>query len=429
MARRRSSVFGSLFGNIWMLVCIVATASCLVFAVQLLLRVPPLDAHVLRIRLALAVPAIFGAVAGLYGIVATVLLSVRNARLRRQHVRLRALRRRVDELESLHLSQRARLDELATLREVATVVNQETDFTIIAEKVLELIQPLLGPLEAAILLREEGKDEGLRPFAQYAEGKILTGRRTLALEMPRFSLAEFESHSLICRVHGRELHALVPLKVEDQIHGVLLLTFATDERLPEGQIAEFNRERRHVLLQVSYHISLAVKTKHLHTKAVVDGLTQLYTRSHFDAQLQAHIELARRTGEPFSMILLDIDHFKKINDTYGHDTGDVVLSRVAARIQSRLRKYDTAYRYGGEELAVLLPRADMGQAAVTAERLRSIIEEQRFRGAQNRLVRVTVSLGVAQFEPGDDPERLFRRADQRLYRAKEQGRNQVVAAA
>ena len=427
MGEKDPPVLRSLLTNVWLLVCIMAAASCLGLAVQLFSH-RPLDAGLLGSRLALGVPATLGALAGLYGIVTTVILAFRNPRLRRLQANLETLRRRTEELESVQLTQRARLDQLSTLREVATMVNQESDFGIIAEKVLDLLHGLLEPLEATIFVREEDKPR-MVPFAHYAGGKVLTGRRILTRTIPDFDPAQFESHSVICRVHGREFHAIVPLKVQDEVHGVLLLVFPTDARPAEQQMAAFNRTYRPMLLEISHHISLAVKTKHLHTKAVVDGLTRLYSRSHFNTQLQAAVELGQRASEPFSLILIDIDHFKSVNDTHGHATGDVILTRVAKRIQTSLRKYDTAYRYGGEELAVILPRTQMKQAAGTAERLRAITEAQKFRGADGKLIKVTVSLGVAQFGPTDTAEVIFSRADQSLYRAKEQGRNCVVAAA
>jgi diguanylate cyclase (GGDEF)-like protein len=427
MGEKDPPVLRSLLTNVWLLVCIMAAASCLGLAVELFSH-RPLDAGLLGSRLALGAPATLGALAGLYGIVTTVILAFRNPRLRRLRANLETLRRRTEELESVQLTQRARLDQLSTLREVATMVNQESDFGIIAEKVLDLLHGLLEPLEATIFVREEDKPR-MVPFAHYAGGKVLTGRRILTRTIPDFDPAQFESHSVICRVHGREFHAIVPLKVQDEVHGVLLLVFPTDARPAEQQIAAFNRTYRPMLLEISHHISLAVKTKHLHTKAVVDGLTRLYSRSHFNTQLQAAVELGQRASEPFSLILIDIDHFKSVNDTHGHATGDVILTRVAKRIQTSLRKYDTAYRYGGEELAVILPRTQMKQAAGTAERLRAITEAQKFRGADGKLIKVTVSLGVAQFGPTDTAEVIFSRADQSLYRAKEQGRNCVVAAA
>jgi diguanylate cyclase (GGDEF)-like protein len=428
MARKQPPTIVSLIINIWMVVCAVATAACLVLAIQLLLRLPPLEDVTLKVRLALTVPAVFGGLAGLYGIVATIVMTLRANRIRRLQVRVAALRRRAHDLEAQQLSQRARIDRLATLREVATVVNYESDFSIIAEKCLEFIDGLLSPLESVIFMWDEDRAR-LKPFAQYANGKAKTSSKIQTRSIPDFDMKDFERHSVICRVHGQELQGIVPLKVEEEVQGVLFLLFPTDSRPAAEQQAEFNSVRRPVLIEIAHHISLAVKTKYLHTKAVVDGLTRLYTRSHFDRELQAAIEFSHRSQKPFSLILIDIDHFKKVNDTYGHATGDVVLRQVANRIQGALRKYDTAYRYGGEELAVLLPGTAIKQASTIAERLRGKVEAQKVRGAEGKLVATTVSLGVAQFQQDDDGDSLFRRADERLYQAKSGGRNQVVPAA
>lgn len=427
MGRRRASPFRYALVNIWMAVCVLATASCAVLVAQLFLRAPPLDTDVLSIRVALAVPATLGCLAGLYGIVATALLAAGNAKAARLERRLDRLRRRAEDLESRHLDQRARIDELATLREVATIVNRESDFAIIAEKLLELLHGLLEPAEVVIFLTTEAPPK-LKPFAAYAAGKALAQVKVARRKAPEFDLVEFESHGVVTRVQGGKLHVLLPLKVQEEVHGALMLVLPRSRRSPARQVAAFNRTRRPILMEIAHHMSLAVKTKYLQTRAVMDGLTHLYSRSHFNAQLQAAIELAQRTQEPFALVLADIDHFKKVNDTYGHTTGDVVLTRVASRIRGVLRKYDSAYRYGGEELAVLLPRTRLPQAAATAERLRAAIEKKRFRGAGGDLIRVTVSIGVAQFERGDGAESVVNRADQRLYRAKRQGRNRVVAA-
>jgi len=417
-----------LFGNVWALVCFIAVGSCASLAIQLIFRTLPFgDQMGTRARIMLTIPALFGALAGLYGIFASVLLSIRYVRMRRLNSNLRSAQQRARDLESLRFQQQARLEELSMLREVATIVNQESDFTIIAEKVLELITGLLEPADCAIFLLEDGQQTP-QPFARWTRGKVATDGKVRDYRIPGLDMSAFERHSIVCRVYNGQLHAIVPLRVEENILGVLFLAFASDQRPTEVQAAEFNETRRPVLQEITHHISLAVKTKHLHTKAVVDGLTQLYSRSHFNSQLPAAIELVERTGEALSMIVADIDHFKHVNDTYGHATGDVVLSRVASRIQRALRKYDTAYRYGGEEIAILLPRSRLKQAAGIAERLRRLIESQKVRGAEGKLVQVTVSLGVAQYQAGDDATKLFQRADRRLYRAKSNGRNQVVPA-
>jgi len=429
MARRRLSVLRVVLGNVWALVCLIAAGTCGALAVQLVLQVPAPDMTLsARARMLLAVPALFGALAGLYGAFASVALALRSVVVRRLRSRLRAAQKQAEQMEALQARQRARLEELSTLREVATVVNQESDFTIIAEKVLELIAGLLEPAVCALFLAE-GDDDRLTPFAEHAQGKALTGRKVKTRQIAAYDPTAFERHSIVCRTRGKVLEALVPLRVEDKILGVLLLAFRLDGRRARQQAAEFNESRRPLLLEVSHHISLAVKAKHLQTRAVVDGLTGLYSRSHFDLQLQAAVELAQRTREVLSLIVVDIDHFKRVNDSYGHQTGDVVLARVASRIQKALRKYDTAYRYGGEEIVILLPRTNLRQAVIIAERLRGLVESQRVRGAEGQLVSVTVSLGVAQFQPNDSPRSLFERADQRLYRAKREGRNRVVPAA
>ena len=427
MAKKRPPLWRLALDNVWTIICLVAAGSCLALTVQLMLQSPPLDTPILSIRLALGVPALFGALAGIYGLVAGGLLARRRAVERRQGTQLRRLQRRVEQLDSLRRGQRARLEELSALREVATVVNQESDFAIIAEKALELVHGLLEPLESTIFLLDEERDR-MRPFGQYAEGKFRGEGKALTRSIPEFSLTEFQSHSVVCRVHGQELHAIVPLKVEEKIPGVLFMVWPTDTRAAGEQVDEFNRTRRRVLQEIAHHLSLAVKTKYLHTRAVVDALTRLYSRSHFNSQMQASIEYAGRTGEPFALVMADIDHFKQVNDRYGHDAGDVILSKVAKRIRDALRKYDTAYRYGGEEIAILLPRTNLEQAVGIGERLRRTVEQRKFR-TEGRLIDATISVGVAQFQSGDDPDTLFKRADRQLYRAKDEGRNRVCPAA
>jgi len=427
MAQKSPAVLRVVTAHVWTLVCVGGTASCGWLGYALLRGDAWPGAEGPFGRLVLSAAAVLGGLAGLYGIAGSTVLAARGRSLRRARSALRALKERSSYLEARYALQRERLDELATLREIATIVNQESDLSIIAEKGMELVSAVMEPLEITMFLHA-ARDKGLVPFAQYTHGKMRTGRKVTTRSIPDFDVSAFESHSMVCRMRGRELQAIVPLRVEDETHGALFLAFATDDRTPQEQTEGFYDRHRTFLLEIAHHLSLAVKTKYLHTKAVVDNLTQLYTRSHFDTQLQAAIEMARRTGEPFALILADIDHFKAVNDTYGHSTGDVVLKRLAGRIKAVLRKYDTAYRYGGEELAVILPRSRLREAILIAERLRREIEGRKFRGADNKLIQVTVSLGVAQFQGRDGPESLFNRADRHLYTAKHKGRNRVMPA-
>ncbi len=163
-------------------------------------------------------------------------------------------------------------------------------------------------------------------------------------------------------------------------------------------------------------------------KAVTDGLTGLITHAHFKEQLASRFYEARRFNQPLSLMFIDIDHFKRINDTYGHQTGDEVLRQVCRVIQERVRACDVAARYGGEEIAVLLPQTDLPGAMILAERMREAISDLSVTDLRGQaIVSVTASLGVSELEPDDQaPADLIERSDQAVYRAKHRGRNQVV---
>jgi diguanylate cyclase (GGDEF)-like protein len=157
--------------------------------------------------------------------------------------------------------------------------------------------------------------------------------------------------------------------------------------------------------------------------AATDGLTGVANRRTFGTVLEKELERAGRTGAPVGLVLLDLDHFKQLNDRLGHQAGDRALQRVAEVLLRSARPYDTVARYGGEEFAVILPGTSPGQAASVAERFRRAV------AAMDWTVPVTVSVGVASFPAhAADPVSLVKRADQALYRAKQGGRNRVVVS-
>jgi diguanylate cyclase (GGDEF)-like protein len=162
---------------------------------------------------------------------------------------------------------------------------------------------------------------------------------------------------------------------------------------------------------------------------MVDGLTGLFVRRYFDARIEEEIERSRRYGTPFSVIMLDVDDFKKLNDTYGHLVGDRVLRAIANVIKAQMRGVDTAARYGGEEMAVILPRTEMVGAYNLAERIREAIAELRITTDDEppRSLGVTASLGISAYpeSKAHDGVDLVRRADKALYRAKKTGKNRV----
>ena len=158
------------------------------------------------------------------------------------------------------------------------------------------------------------------------------------------------------------------------------------------------------------------------TIARTDALTQIDNRRAFDDDLRQCVSNWRRLGSPFSLLILDVDHFKKFNDTYGHQAGDAVLKAVAGTIKDCMRDVELVSRYGGEEFAVIFPGAELESAKAAAEKARSAIETSIFRYQQTEL-RVTASLGVAQALADEDGASLVKRADTALYLAKEHSRN------
>jgi two-component system cell cycle response regulator len=162
--------------------------------------------------------------------------------------------------------------------------------------------------------------------------------------------------------------------------------------------------------------------------AVTDQLTGLFNRRYMSRHLTTL--LTNAAGKQVSFLMLDVDFFKQVNDTYGHDAGDEVLREFANRISANVRGIDLACRYGGEEFVVVMPDTDLSFAYMVAERLRQSIADAPFAiSADAKQLAVTISIGVATSEGNDTPEALLKRADQALYRAKRDGRNRVVADA
>jgi diguanylate cyclase (GGDEF)-like protein len=169
----------------------------------------------------------------------------------------------------------------------------------------------------------------------------------------------------------------------------------------------------------------------IETLAKIDGLTGITNRSHFIETAPVLVELCRRHEHPISVFMVDIDHFKQINDLYGHPEGDEVIRLVAERLRTKLRNTDLLARYGGEEFAVILPETGLLNALAVAETIRKHIEETAVTLGADRSIRITVSVGVAGYDTLPDEiglEELLKQADLRLYEAKQSGRNRVAVA-
>jgi two-component system cell cycle response regulator len=164
--------------------------------------------------------------------------------------------------------------------------------------------------------------------------------------------------------------------------------------------------------------------------AITDGLTGLHNRRYLESHLATLVANAQAAGRPLSMLVADIDYFKRVNDTHGHDAGDAVLREFAARFRRNTRGIDLACRLGGEEFVIIMPDTDLRRAFQVGERLRACVAAEPFHLSHQQRMRVTASVGLATLERGEDTaEQLFKRADRALYVAKRDGRNRVIADA
>lgn len=211
--------------------------------------------------------------------------------------------------------------------------------------------------------------------------------------------------------------------------GVLLVVAEFDiqemERLTAEVLALNNTliDTQHELARSNR--ALKASEERLRELSQTDPLTGLANRRRLMDMLDAAVQRASRYGVPLSLVALDIDHFKHINDTYGHDAGDVVLRRLAQQMQEMVRKSDLAARSGGEEFLILLADTPLERALGLAQRLRKAVAQLQFASIAQG---ITCSYGVAQYQPGDSVASLVHRADQALYQSKHQGRDQVTAA-
>ncbi|MCB9480840.1 MAG: GGDEF domain-containing protein [Desulfobacteraceae bacterium] len=173
-------------------------------------------------------------------------------------------------------------------------------------------------------------------------------------------------------------------------------------------------------------VSSSIRLRSLEDAASIDALTNCYNRRELDRKLDEQFSFSRRYGKNFSLIMFDIDFFKNLNDTYGHDAGDQVLREISSRIKNIIRAEDTIFRYGGEEFVVILPETDEESAAMLANRLRREISDTPF-VLNGDNVFVTSSFGVSSFMGSNNPEEILRTADKLLYKAKNSGRNRVMS--
>lgn len=320
-----------------------------------------------------------------------------NARL------LRQMQLKADHLTAL-LTISRRLSESLKLEAVlVSVLEEATRFLAATAGVIHL-SGVPGSLEVAATFGDED---------QWRRGESLA-RRAIRDGEPA---ADADS---------RHTYLTVPLSAGAKRIGALTCVREGSDRFTSDESA--------FLWTLAGHAAMAIENARLHEEAeeqsVRDALTGLYNVRRLQDRLVEETLRAGRYGHEFSFLMLDIDHFKRYNDTFGHLQGDAALRRVAEAVTRSVRTVDQVFRYGGEEICVLLPETPLGKALLVAERIRLAVASSSSGPGSRPDQRVTVSIGVASYpRDGSTPAELIARADEALYQAKAQGRNQVVAAA
>lgn len=217
-----------------------------------------------------------------------------------------------------------------------------------------------------------------------------------------------------------------PLISEENITGCIV-AHSTIDKLTNDEINYISELTK----QSSITIERANVYSEILKNATMDALTGLNNRRQFEIRLKEEYSSANRQNTPLCAIMIDIDFFKKFNDTYGHAIGDTVLRTTANVIKEQLREYDIPSRYGGEEFCILLPQTNIDEAKIVAERLRTSVENKKIeiqtnKNEQIKHISVTISVGLAQLDIKDMADDLYMKADRALYEAKEQGRNRVI---
>lgn len=228
-------------------------------------------------------------------------------------------------------------------------------------------------------------------------------------------------NSVICDIMGVsdpsvKTLAGIPLFNEDKLAAILVI-----ENLPKDEFEKFTI----LAMQFSLEIKKILLYETLEKMAITDSLTGLYVRRYFSERLEEEFGRSARHALKFSFLMLDIDDFKKCNDTYGHLVGDVVLKEISRIMKESIREIDLISRYGGEEFAVLLPETSGNSAMLVAERIRKKVEEEVFKAYDER-IKITLSIGLSEYpESASNSASLIDRADEALYRAKNAGKNVV----
>ena len=293
-----------------------------------------------------------------------------------------------------------------SMKDIAKIIETQYDFQYIIPLIGEMIDKfVMNHLIYVFIKTEEGKYNLFWPNACWNK-KV-------------YELIDTLTPQECIKISDDKKTGAFALLSEGEITGCIVAHSTIDKLTQEeiGYITELTK-------QSSVTIERANTYSEILKNATMDALTGLNNRRQFEVRLSEQYSAANRQNTPLCAIMIDIDYFKKFNDTYGHAMGDEVLRTTANVIKNQLREYDIPSRYGGEEFCILLPQTNINEAKIVAERLRSAVEESEI-SVNGTKIRLTISVGLAELDIKDMAEDLYMKADSALYKAKESGRNRV----
>jgi diguanylate cyclase (GGDEF)-like protein len=321
----------------------------------------------------------------------------------------------------------------AVLFEIGKLVGSDLDPGILLSRIAELICQLIAAKACSVMLLDADRKRLL--------AKAAYGLRTERMHSLSFAVGEGVAGWVV--EHGES--ALIPDVTTDPrfvmlpanqtpIAAMLCVPLlARGERVgvvtaTSDHTSAFHPDDLELVRFIAMTIALDIENVRLHRVAVTDPLTGAYNREFLHQRLPQEIEAAIDRDHPLSIALVDVDHFKLVNDQHGHGVGDMVLAEVARRLRGAIRGGDLLVRYGGEEFLTVLPKADAGRAWEVGERMRQRVSERAFDVGDGLALLLRVSVGIAQWRVGERMPDLIDRADEALYGAKQRGRNRVEVA-
>jgi two-component system, cell cycle response regulator len=325
--------------------------------------------------------------------------------------------------------------DLRQLIEISKVLNSTLDYNLLLDSILFTCMGQMRVFNAGIFTRKRLRDENFslhRNFKGFdipkpkeyvipAAGRVL---KALAQTLRCFTLDELKELSkgdegyVVLESLGPDI--IIPLTSKGHLHGIIVL----GNRIGGVRFTESEQE---YLLHIAGFAAIAIHNAYLFEMTTTDMMTKLKTRHFFENTLTEYLKRRYTGGKKLSLMLIDVDHFKQVNDDFGHVFGDMVIVQTARIIMDNIRQNDVAARYGGEEFIIILPDADRDEAYLIAERIRKTVEAQRTT-FQNKTVRVTVSIGVAQYTK-KEPSHInvfIDEVDTALYYSKRNGRNRTT---